>query len=99
VAFWWHSREEGRVVRILSIVVIQQFGGIDGSICHRNVCRCGNDRAGTEAIKKLHAEDSIKLYAAAVVARDLSGKLSIKEIAEEGHGITAASVLIGGLAG
>ena len=47
---------------------------------------------GTEAIKKLHAEGSIKLYAAAVVARDLSGKLSIKEIADEGHGVTAATL-------
>ena len=54
---------------------------------------------GTEVIKKLHAEGSIKLYAAAVVARDLSGKLSIKEIADEGHGVTATSALIGGLAG
>ena len=49
---------------------------------------------GTEAIKKLHAEGSIKLYAAAVVARDLSGKLSIKEIADEGHGVTATSAPI-----
>ena len=35
----------------------------------------------------------------AVVARDLDGKISVKDITEEGHGTIGAGALIGGLAG
>jgi uncharacterized membrane protein len=33
-----------------------------------------------DALKKLRAERSIRLYASTVVARDASGKLSVKEV-------------------
>ena len=54
---------------------------------------------GIDALKKLHREGKIKLYAASVVARDSSGKLSVQEITKEGLGGTAVGALIGGLAG
>ncbi len=52
-----------------------------------------------DALKKLRAERSIRLYASTVVARDASGKLSVKEVTKEGLGGTAVGALIGGLAG
>jgi uncharacterized membrane protein len=54
---------------------------------------------GTRALKDLHAEGIIKLYASAVVARDSGGKLSVQEVIKEEHGGTAVGALIGGLAG
>lgn len=54
---------------------------------------------GTDALKKLHAQGSIKLYGSAVLARDPSGKLSVQEVTKEGLGGTAVGALIGGLAG
>ncbi len=54
---------------------------------------------GTRTLKDLHAKGSIKLYASAVVARDPGGKLSVREITNEGLGGTAVGALIGGLAG
>ena len=56
-------------------------------------------RQGTDALKKLDAEGTIKLYASAIVARDPSGKLSVQEVTKEGLGGTAAGALIGALAG
>jgi len=56
-----------------------------------------NQRART--VRDLHAKGGIKLYASAVVARDSSGKLSVREITDEGLGGTAVGALIGGLAG
>ena len=53
----------------------------------------------TRALEDLRAEDSIKLYASAVVARDSNGKLSVREVTKEGFGGTAVGALIGGLAG
>ena len=54
---------------------------------------------GTRTLKDLHAKGSIKLYASAVVARDLGGKLKVHDITSEGLGGTAVGALIGGLAG
>ena len=51
------------------------------------------------ALRKLHSERSVKLYASTAVARDSQGKLSVQEITKEGHGGTAAGALIGALAG
>ena len=53
----------------------------------------------TRALRDMHAEGSIKLYASAVIARDSSGKLSVQEIAKEGLGGTAVGALLGALAG
>jgi len=54
---------------------------------------------GTRTLKDLHEKGSIKLYASAVVARDSGGKLTVREITNEGLGGTAVGALIGGLAG
>ena len=51
-----------------------------------------------DAIKRMRAEGSIKVYAAVVVARDPTGKLSIEEVTKRGHGATAVGALIGSLA-
>ena len=59
----------------------------------------GQTRHGIGAIKKMHAEGSVKLYASAVVTKDSGGKLSVQEITNEGLGGTAVGALIGGLAG
>lgn len=56
-------------------------------------------RAGIDALKKLRADDGIKLYASTFVAKDVNGKLSAQEITKEGLGGTAVGALIGGLAG
>ena len=53
----------------------------------------------TGALEKLHTERGIKLYASALVAKDPSGKLSVREVTKEGLGGTAVGALIGGLAG
>ena len=50
-------------------------------------------------VSDLHAKSDIKLYASAVLARDSGGKLSVREITNEGLGGTAVGALIGGLAG
>ena len=39
---------------------------------------------GARALTELHAEGSIALYAAAVVARDAEGKVTVKQAADEG---------------
>jgi uncharacterized membrane protein len=51
------------------------------------------------ALRRLHSERSIKLFASAVVTKDADGKLSIQEITKEGRGGTAVGALIGALAG
>jgi uncharacterized membrane protein len=55
-------------------------------------------RRATHAIQELQAEGSVKIYRAVVVAKDLSGKLSTRDVTKRGHGATAAGTLIGGLA-
>jgi len=56
-------------------------------------------REGIRALKGMQANGNIKIYAAAVVAKDSSGKLSVQGIAHDELGVTAAGALIGGLAG
>ena len=51
------------------------------------------------ALRRLHSERSIKLFASAVVTKDSDGKLSVQEITKEGRGGTAVGALIGALAG
>jgi len=54
---------------------------------------------GTRALKALHAEGSLTLYGAAVIAKDAAGKVSIKESADVGPLGTAVGALVGGLVG
>ena len=54
---------------------------------------------GISALKKMHAEGKIKLYASTVVARDPGGKLAVQEMTKGGLGGTAVGALIGALAG
>ena len=55
--------------------------------------------AGTRALKELDAEGSLNFYGMTVVAKDGSGKLSVKEAADQGPLGTAAGALAGGLIG
>ena len=56
-------------------------------------------RLAISAIKELHDEGGIKIYAAMLATRDPRGGLSIEDVTKRGHGATAAGALIGGLAG
>jgi uncharacterized membrane protein len=51
------------------------------------------------ALKKIHAERSIKMAGSAVVSKSADGKLSVQEITREGHGGTLVAALIGAFAG
>jgi uncharacterized membrane protein len=53
----------------------------------------------TRTLQDFRARGNNTLHASAVVAKDSSGKLSVKEITKEGHGGTAVGALLGGLAG
>lgn len=53
----------------------------------------------TKALKSIHDEGSIALYAAAVVAKDADGKVSVKEAADEGPLGTAVGMLSGTFVG
>lgn len=54
---------------------------------------------GLNALRDLHKEGGISLYASAVVVKDKTGMLSIKEDAEKGPIGTAVGLLGGGLIG
>jgi uncharacterized membrane protein len=56
-------------------------------------------RQGTLVLEKLRTEGRIGGYGSALVSRDLAGRLSLRTIANEGHGGAAVGALIGGLAG
>jgi len=61
-----------------------------------------NEKAAYEAtksLKSIHDEGSIALYAAAVVAKDAEGKVSVKEAADEGPLGTAVGMLSGTFVG
>ena len=53
----------------------------------------------TRALKRIHVEGDIALYAAAVVAKDADGKVSVKEAADQGPLGTAVGMLSGTLVG
>ena len=53
---------------------------------------------GTLALKKLHAEGELTLYGLAVIIKDASGKLSVKEGPDDLPG-TAVGSLVGALLG
>jgi len=54
---------------------------------------------GTRALKELHAEGSITVYGIAVIAKDASGKISVKQAADAGPLGTAVGALVGTLVG
>jgi uncharacterized membrane protein len=51
---------------------------------------------GTRALKELHAEGSLGVYAMAVISTDASGKLSVKQAADTGPLGTGVGALVGG---
>jgi uncharacterized membrane protein len=54
---------------------------------------------GSKALRELHAEGSITLYAAAVIAKDAQGKVTVKQGADQGPLGTALGFATGGLIG
>jgi len=54
---------------------------------------------GIGALREMRAKGSIRLYTSIAVAKDSSGKLSVREVTDQGHGRIAVGALIGGLAG
>ena len=54
---------------------------------------------GLSALKDLHRDGDITLYASAVIVKDKAGKISVKQAAEEGPVGTALGLLMGGLIG
>jgi uncharacterized membrane protein len=54
---------------------------------------------GTRILKDLHAEGAITLYGEAVVVKDASGKVTVKEAADAGPLGTAVGLLTGSLVG
>ena len=54
---------------------------------------------GLSALKDLHRDGDITLYASAVIVKDKTGKMSIKQAAEEGPVGTALGLLTGSLIG
>lgn len=54
---------------------------------------------GLSALKDLHRDGDITLYASAVIVKDKTGKISVKQAAEEGPVGTALGLLMGGLIG
>jgi len=55
--------------------------------------------AGRQALRKLHDEGDITLYATAVVARDASGKISVKEVSDRGTSGAGVGLAVGALVG
>ena len=58
-----------------------------------------NAYEGFKALKDLHAEGSITLYASAVIAKDAGGKVTVKQAAERGPLGTGVGLVTGGLIG
>ena len=55
--------------------------------------------AGTHALRKLHEEGDITLYAMAVLARDAAGKVSVKEASDRGPSGAGVGLAVGALVG
>ncbi len=54
---------------------------------------------GSKALKDLHAESSITLYASAVIAKDAGGKVTVQQEADEGPLGTGVGLVTGSLIG
>ena len=55
--------------------------------------------AGSHALRKLHDEGDITLYAMAVIARDSTGKVSVKEAADRAVSGAGVGLAVGALVG
>ena len=55
--------------------------------------------AGRHALRKLHDEGDITLYATAVVVRDSGGKVSVKEVSDRGTSGAGVGLAVGALVG
>ena len=58
-----------------------------------------NAYEGSKALKDLHAEGSITLYASAVIAKDAGGKVTVKQVADQGPMGTGVGLVTGSLIG
>jgi uncharacterized membrane protein len=58
-----------------------------------------NAYEGARALKDLHAEGSITLYASAVIAKDADGKVNVKQMADQGPMGTGLGLVTGTLIG
>lgn len=56
-------------------------------------------KEGVLALQALASNATIRLHGAAIVSKNPDGKLSMTVLVDEGHAVTAAGALIGGLAG
>src|SRR5215831_704613 len=54
---------------------------------------------GVKALRELHAEASLTLYATAVIAKDTQGKVSVKQAVDQGPTGTVLGLTTGGLIG
>jgi uncharacterized membrane protein len=54
---------------------------------------------GSRVLKELHADGSITLYGQAVIAKDASGQVTVKEAADEGPLGTAVGLITGSMVG
>lgn len=54
---------------------------------------------GSKALKELHDEDSITLYASAVIAKDAGGKVTVKDAVDQGPLGTGVGLVTGSLIG
>ena len=54
---------------------------------------------GSSALRELHRDGDITLYAEAVVVKDREGKIKVKQEADSGSAGTAVGLLTGGLIG
>ena len=55
--------------------------------------------AGLHALRRLHAEGDISLYATGVIAKDALGKVIVKSVADQGPSGTASGMAVGSLIG
>ncbi len=55
--------------------------------------------AGLQALRRLHADGDITLYASGVIAKDAAGKVSVKEAAGQGPVGTGVGLAVGSLIG
>jgi uncharacterized membrane protein len=55
--------------------------------------------AGLRELRDLHKEGGISLYASAVIVKDKTGRVSVKQEADQGPAGTAIGLLVGGLVG
>ena len=61
-----------------------------------------NDSAafeGLQELRDLHKEGGVSLYASALIVKDQTGKVSVKQEADKGPAGTALGLLVGGLVG